>query len=172
LEHCRQVATRFAQAQLAAGAHATSIGESPSGPELLSPRHYRKWAYPYQKQMIGEFRARGELIAHHICGNVVPILPEFIDTGAQITEIDHKTDLAKARDAARGRTCLLGPIDTGLLTFGTPAAVDAACRRAIETMGTQGGFILGPGCAMSPETPPDNIHTLVEAAKRYGIRSA
>ena len=171
LEHCRQVATRFATAQLAAGAHATSIGESPSGPELLSPRHYRMWAYPYQKRMIAEFADQGKLIAHHICGNVVPILAEFIDTGAQITEIDHKTELVKARDAARGRTCLLGPIDTRLLASGTPDAVDAACREAIEVMGAQGGFILGPGCAMSPETPPENIHALVEAAKKYGSQS-
>jgi uroporphyrinogen-III decarboxylase len=27
----------------------------------------------------------------------------------------------------------------------------------------------GPGCAMSTETPPDNIHALVEAAKKSGV---
>jgi uroporphyrinogen-III decarboxylase len=35
-------------------------------------------------------------------------------------------------------------------------------------MGAQGGFILGPGCALGPETPADNIHALVEAARKYG----
>lgn len=172
LDYCRETATRFAMAQLEAGAHATSIGESPSGPDVLSPRHYRKWAYPHQKAMIDTFRARGHLIAHHICGNVVPILDDFVGTGAAITEIDHKTDLAKARAAAWGKSALLGPIDTNLLAFGTPDAVDAACREALATMRAdapfQTGFILGPGCAMSPETPADNIHALVAAAERYG----
>ena len=106
LDYCRETATRFAMAQIDAGAHATSIGESPSGPDVLSPRHYRKWAFPQQKRMVAEFRAQGRVIAHHICGNVVPILDDFVATGAQITEIDHKTDLAKARDAARGKTTL------------------------------------------------------------------
>jgi uroporphyrinogen decarboxylase len=172
LDYCRRVATRFARAQLEAGAHATSIGESPSGPELLSPRHYRRWAYPYQRRLISEFRARGEVIAHHICGNVVPILEDFIATGAQITEIDHKTDIALARDAAWERTALLGPIDTQLLVSGSPDDVGMACREAIEVMRSDApyhtGFILGPGCAMAPETPADNIHALVDAARRYG----
>jgi uroporphyrinogen decarboxylase len=35
-------------------------------------------------------------------------------------------------------------------------------------MGTDGGFILGPGCALGSETPADNIHALVESAKKYG----
>jgi MtaA/CmuA family methyltransferase len=175
LDYCRRTATRFAMAQLEAGAHATSIGESPSGPDVLSPRHYRTWAYPYQKRMIAEFNAQDKLIAHHICGDVVPILDAFVDTGAPITEIDHKTDLAKARDAAAGKTAILGPIDTHLLAFGTPDEVDAACREAIAVMragkDAHTGFVLGPGCALPPETPPDNIHALVAAAKRYGVNS-
>ncbi len=173
LDYCRQTATRFAMAQLEAGAHATSIGESPSGPDVLSPRHYRKWAFEHQKRMIAEFKAQGKLIAHHICGNTVPILDDFIATGAQITEIDHKTDLAKACDAANGKTAILGPIDTNLLAFGTPDEIDAACREAIEIMrggkDYHTGFVLGPGCALDAKTPADNIHALVEAAKKYGV---
>ncbi len=172
LDYCRATATRFAMAQLEAGAHATSIGESPSGPDVLSPRHYRRWAYPAQRAMIEEFLSGGKLIAHHICGNVESILPEFVATGAQILEIDHKTDLAKARGAAWRRSTILGPVDTNLLAFGTPGEVDTACREAIETMRADApyhtGFILGPGCALASETPSDNIHALVAAAERYG----
>jgi MtaA/CmuA family methyltransferase len=176
LDYCRQTATRFAMAQLEAGAHATSIGESPSGPDVLSPRHYRQWAFPHQKRMIDEFKAQDKLIAHHICGNVVPILDDFIATGAQITEIDHKTDLAKARAAAWKRTAILGPIDTNLMAFGTPDEIEAACRAAIATMRADApyhtGFILGAGCALAPETPAENIHALVAAAARYGGNEA
>lgn len=175
LDYCRETATRFAMAQLEAGAHATSIGESPSGPDVLSPRHYRQWAFPYQKQMIDAFTAHDKFIAHHICGNVIPIIDDFVATGAPITEIDHKTDLGKARAAAWSKSALLGPIDTNLMAFGTPGDVDAACREAIETMRADAayhtGFILGPGCALPPETPDDNIHALVAAAATYGANT-
>jgi uroporphyrinogen-III decarboxylase len=172
LDYCRETAIRFAIAQLEAGAHATSIGESPSGPDVLSPRHYRRWAFPHQKRMIDDVKARGRIIAHHICGDVVPILEDFVATGAQITEIDHKTDLAKARAAAWGRTAILGPIDTNLMAFGAPDEIDAACKAAIAVMRADApfhtGFILGAGCALAPETPAENIHALVAAAEKYG----
>jgi uroporphyrinogen-III decarboxylase len=77
-----------------------------------------------------------------------------------------------AKAAARGRTCLLGNIDTNLLALGTAAEVDAACRGLIEICKPGGGFILGPGCAMAPATPADNIHALIESAKKYGAYSA
>jgi uroporphyrinogen decarboxylase len=172
LDYSRKMATRFAMAQLEAGARITSIGESPSGPDVLSPRHYRRWAFPTQRAMIEEFLVEGKLISHHICGNVERILPEFVATGAQILEIDHKTNLTLARAAAWQQCTILGPIDTGLLAFGTPDEVDVACREAIATMRADEpyltGFILGPGCALPAETPADNIHALVAAAIRYG----
>ena len=99
----------------------------------------------------------------------MPMLPDFVATGAQILEIDHKTDKHKAKNAARHKTCLLGPINTSLLLEGTPQEVDDACREAIAIMAPDSGFILGPGCALDPDVPADNIHALVESAKRYGV---
>lgn len=168
LNFARQVTTRYAYALIQAGAHSTSIGEPLSGPELIGPRNYRKLAQPYQRQMAEELKAQGIILANHICGDTIPIINDFVATGAQILEIDHKTDSQKAKDAARHKTCLLGNIDTGLLARGTPQEVDDACRNTIEIMAPDSGFILGPGCAMGPETPPDNIHALVEAAQKYG----
>ncbi|TFG49529.1 MAG: hypothetical protein E4H33_02080, partial [Anaerolineales bacterium] len=45
LEFCTQVSERYALAQIEQGAHATSFGESPSGPDLISPKYYREFAY-------------------------------------------------------------------------------------------------------------------------------
>jgi uroporphyrinogen decarboxylase len=168
LDYARRVATCYAYALIECGGHSTSIGEPVAGPSMLSPKHYQKFPWVHEKRMVDELKARGILLHNHICGNTLPILDQFIATGAAVLEIDHKTDLRVARDHARGRTTLLGNIDTNLLATGTPAEVDEACREALEIMGADGGFILGPGCALGTETPPDNIHALVEAAKKYG----
>lgn len=47
LEFALQVTTRYAYAQLDAGAHMTSIGESLSGPDVCSPKSYRTTAKKY-----------------------------------------------------------------------------------------------------------------------------
>jgi len=168
LDFARQVATRYAFALMESGAHSTSIGEPVAGPDVMSPRHYRKYAYPQEKKMVDDLKAKGIILHNHICGNTIPIINDFITTGAQVLEIDHKTDLHKAKDAGRHKTTFLGPINTGLLVSGTQAEVEDACRETLEIMAPDSGFILGPGCAMGPETPAENIHALVDSAKKYG----
>ncbi|MCC7451049.1 MAG: uroporphyrinogen decarboxylase family protein [Anaerolineae bacterium] len=169
LDFARRVATRYAYALIECGGRSTSIGESVSGPDMLSPAHYRQYAWSYQKQMVDELKAHGIPLAIHICGKTDAILDEFVATGAPILEIDHKTNMQLAKDSARHKTTLLGPINTTLLYTGTPAEVDDACREAINILAPDYGFILGPGCALGTATPADNIHALVEAAKKYGM---
>jgi uroporphyrinogen decarboxylase len=168
LDYARQVATRYAFALMESGAHSTSIGEPVAGPDVMSPRHYRRYAFPQEKKMVDELQAKGIILHNHICGNTIPIIHDFIATGAQVLEIDHKTNPQKAKDAGRGKTTFLGPIDTGTVANGTPQEVEDACQAAIQVFAPDYGFILGPGCALGPETPDDNIHALVESAKKFG----
>lgn len=168
LDYCRQVATRYALALMETGAHSTSIGEPVAGPDVISPKMYRKYAWRFEKQMVDELKQHGIILHNHICGNTLPILEDFIATGAQVLEIDHKTDARKIKAAAIGRTCLLGNLDTRLLADGAPSEVEDACQDLIEICKPGSGFIMGPGCAMGSTTPAENIHSLVEAAKKYG----
>jgi MtaA/CmuA family methyltransferase len=169
LDYARRVATRYAFALVEAGAHSTSIGESLAGPAMISPTHYRQYAWEQERRMVEDLRAAEIVLHNHICGNAAAIVEDFVATGAQVLEVDHMTDPRLIKEAAQGKTCLLGNIDTSLLVFGTPDDVDAACRELIELWKPGSGFILGPGCALSPETPAENIHALVEAGKRYGV---
>jgi MtaA/CmuA family methyltransferase len=168
LDYSRQVATRYAYALIECGGHSTSIGEPIAGPDLLSPSHYKQYPWIHEKRMVAELKEKQIILHNHICGNTLPIVEEFIATGAQVLEIDHKTDPVIVKDAARHKTCLLGNIDTGLLMDGTPDKVDEACKQLIEIWKPDSGFILGPGCALGTTTPADNIHILVESAKKYG----
>jgi uroporphyrinogen decarboxylase len=169
LDYSRRVATRYAYALIESGGRSTSIGEPIAGPDLISPDHYREYPLIHEKRMVEELKKDGIILANHICGNTIPIIDDFIATGAQILEIDHKTDMQRAKDAARNKTCLLGPINTSLLLNGTAQEVEDACREAIGIMAPDSGFILGPGCALDPDVPADNIHALVESAAKYGV---
>ncbi len=169
LDFSRQVATRYAYALIECGGRSTSIGEPIAGPDLLSPKHYRQYPWMHEKRMANELKTAGIILHNHICGNTIPIINDFIATDAQVLEIDHKTDKQQAKDAARHKTCFLGPINTSNLLFKTPAEVEEECREAIEIMAPDSGFILGPGCAMDPQVPAENVHALVESAKKYGV---
>ncbi len=168
LDYCRKVVTRFALAQVEQGAHCTSIGDSPSGPDLLSPRFYRKFAWPYVKQMCDDLNSRNVLLSYHICGNATPIVGDMVATGAPMIEVDQKANQAACKAAARGKVTLIGPIDpNAVLALGDPELVLEKSREAIQNLAPGGGFILGPGCALPGTTPDENIDALMEAAKKY-----
>ena len=168
LDYCRQVVTRFALAQVAQGAHCTSIGDSPSGPDVLSPRFYRKFAWPYVRQMATELNQQGVLLSYHICGNATPILADMVASGAPLLEIDQKADQKLSKAAAQGKATLIGPVDpNSVMALGTPEEVQQACRVAIANLGAGGRFILGPGCALPATTPDENIDAMLEAARKF-----
>ncbi len=168
MNYSRRVATRFAYALIECGGHSTAIGESIAGPDLLSPKHYRLYPWKHEKKMVNELKGKGIILHNHICGNTNPILKDFIATGAQVLEVDHKTDAKLIKETAIYKTCLLGNIDTNLMMNGNPKEVDDACRDLIEIWKPGSGFILGAGCAMGSSTPDENIHALVDSAEKYG----
>ncbi len=169
LDYARRVATRYAYALIECGGHSTSIGEAEASPDLISPQHYRRYPWVHEKKMAAELKGQGIILHNHICGNTGAITEDFVATGAPVLEVDHKTEPSKIKEAARHKSCLLGNIDTRLLSLGTPAEIDDACRELVRVWKPDSGFILGPGCAMGAETPAENIHALVEAARKYGV---
>ena len=168
LDYCRKVVTRYAMAQIEQGAHATCIGESLSSPEVVSPRHYERFAYWNVRRLVTDLRRLNIILAYHVCGNTTPIIREMVDTGAAIVEIDHKVDLTNVGAAAKGRTCLLGPIDpSGVMARGSKDEVSERCREVLQLLAPLGGFILAPGCTLPPDTPAENVLSMLEAARHY-----
>jgi len=67
------------------------------------------------------------------------------------------------------RICFLGGIDIQrLLPFGTPEEVKKGVRRVISILAPGGGYILAPSHNIEPETPPENIVAMYEAAREFG----
>ena len=170
LDFCRQASYRYCLAQIEQGAHATSIGESPSGPDLLSPRYYRKYAWPYVKQLTDDLRAKGVILSYHICGNATPIVEDMVASGAHALELDQKADMPLCKAAAQGKAAIIGPVDpSAVMATGTPEQVAEKSREAIEILASGGGFILAPGCALPPTTPDENIDAMIETARTLGV---
>lgn len=168
LEYCRKASYIYACAQIEQGAHITSIGESPSGPDMLSPRAYRKFAWHYVRQLASDLKARGVRLSYHICGNATPILQDMVATGVDMIEIDQKADMRIAKAVAQGKTTLIGTVDPSeVMANGTPDLVREKCREVIEILAAGGGFFLAPGCALPATTPDENILAMIESARNH-----
>lgn len=169
VEFSLKVTQRFAEAQMAMGAHMTSIGESLSGPDVTSPKNYREYEWGYAKRLTENLKEKDILLAYHICGDATAIVDDMVNTGAAVLELDYKIDMPRVKEIVGSRATILGPIDpSGVMALGTPDLVREKAREAIDILGRGGGLILGPGCALPPKTPAENIHALIETAHTYG----
>jgi len=169
LDFCEEAYYCYAVAQVEAGAHLVSMGESIAGPDVCSPAIYREIAFPHEERVTKRLLREGIRVQNHICGNATPIVADMVETGAVALGLDFKCDLPAIKEATRGRATIVGTIDpSGIVSRGTPDDVTEAAREELAILGPGGGLILGAGCALPPDTPADNIHALIEAGHRYG----
>lgn len=167
LEWATEAHLRFARAQLMAGADATSMGDAYASADLVSPRIYHEFAFPYEKKVCEGLKDLNKPYSIHICGNATKIVNDMGVTGAKILEVDWKTDMGFARREVPDDVVLMGNIDpSDPMVIGTPEQVKSQIQDMLRK--TKGrGVIISSGCALGANTKPENMDAMVESAKLY-----
>jgi uroporphyrinogen decarboxylase len=167
LDICLEATTRYAFALQKAGAHGTTLGEF--GSDMVSPKTYRRYTLPRLQRFYSAMKAANFPATLHQCGNTVAVLPDMIASGAELLELDTYTNMHTAKELTQGKTCVLGMVNPGqVLHRGTPEIVAEQSKEAIEVLAPGGWFTIGPGCALMPETPEENVMAMIEATEKYG----
>jgi uroporphyrinogen decarboxylase len=157
----------FGIACVDAGADLLHCGDSLASCDVISPRDYEKWAFPYQRKVIQAWKAYGARTLLHICGDSTKVLDLYAETGADVIEIDHKVDLAYARSVVGDRSCVIGNVDPVTVVLqGTPERVYEASKACLASA-TDGGYILGTGCVVPRMTDLENVRAMVRAAHEH-----
>ncbi|RME58599.1 MAG: hypothetical protein D6790_11705, partial [Caldilineae bacterium] len=148
LDLATEALIRFGKACHDAGADILHCGDSLASCNVISPKTYERFSWPYSKRVFEAWHAHGaESCLLHICGNSTPVLDLYADTGADLVEIDNVVNMAEAKRRIGDRVALVGNVHTVTeLLQGTPETVAASAQRCIDEAGPGGGFLLGSGC--------------------------
>jgi uroporphyrinogen decarboxylase len=145
--------------------------------QIVSPRMFRNLIKPRQKVL---FQRIKQLAPHtnlflHSCGNVRPLLPDFIELGVDIlnpvqvraTGMDPVT---LKRDFGKDIVFWGGGVDTqDVLPHGTPEEVKEDVRRNIEVLAPGGGFVFNTVHNIQADVPPGNVIAMWEVLQQYGV---
>lgn len=137
---------------------------------LVSPRMFEEFVGPYLKRMADHIHQNGGGLPAvlHICGKTKPNWKPMREADWDIWSLD-AVDMAEARAFAGDRVTLVGNLTPANLLKNTPDQIDAEAQMICEkAMGSPRGFILGSGCEVPINTPPENVDALINAARRYG----
>lgn len=168
LEYCTDITCQFINLMAQTGCDMVSNGDSPAGPEMISPDMYEMFALPYEKKVVAEAHKNSIPYTLHICGNTDTILDLMIKSGADAVELDYKTDVQKTFDLLHDKACFIGNIDpSGVIAMGSPQLVEQKTIELLNIFSKTNRFILNAGCAIPSNTPEENLKRMISVARDY-----
>lgn len=168
LTYATEISCQFIRLMAQTGCDMLSNGDSPAGPEMISPEMYRFFALPSEKLVVEEVHKCNLPYTLHICGNTDTILEDMLHTGADAFELDYKTDSQKALEVLGNQACFIGNIDpSGVLALGTPELVEQKTNELLQTFANCNRFILNAGCAIPSITPEKNLKMMIKTARSF-----
>ena len=145
--------------------------------QLISPRMFRQQIKPHLKVLFDRVAqlAPSAKRFFHSCGNVRPLVPDFIEIGVDILNPVHIR--AEGMDPAElkrefGKDLVFwgGGVDTqGVLPNGTPQEVKDDVRRNIEALAPGGGYVFNTVHNVQADVPPENLIAMWEAWQEFGV---
>ena len=149
--------------------HADDYGTQIS--QIISPRMFRQQIKPRWQAVFDRVRT---LAPHarrffHSCGNVRPLIPDFIEIGVEILNPVHiratgMEPVALKRDFGDVLSFWGGAVDTqGVLPYGTPQEVRDDVKRNIEALAPGGGYVFNTVHNIQADVPVENIMAMYEA---------
>lgn len=172
-ERCLELAGKYIQILKLAG---DDLGGQ-EGP-LISPEIFRQMIKPILckrweviKSKFRKINPKG-YVMFHSCGNIYPIIPDFIECGLDILDPIQKVkgmEIEKLKAEFGNRLTFHGAIDTQyLLPNGSPAEVRSEVKRIISILGKNGGYIAAPVHNLQADVPVENIIALSDAVRESG----
>ena len=153
-----RLVSMYVRGQFAAGAHVVQVSEPTASGDLISPAQYVEHVAPHHRALTTGI---DRPVITHICGNITRHLPHLASAGFRGVSFDAKTDIQAARAHLKGKAALIGYVPTSLLRDGSPEEVGAAARQCLE----ESVDALNAGCAVTPDTPLENIRAMIAAAQ-------
>lgn len=130
---------------------------------------FERFVWPYIKKMVLAWTAEGYVVTLHFDTDWTLNLPYLLELPPKmcICELDSTTDIFEAKEILKDHMCIMGDVPPSLSSHGTREEMEAYCKRLIDIVGKDTGFILSNGCAVPPDTKDENFRMMIDMAKNY-----
>ena len=79
-----------------------------------------------------------------------------------------RTDIFRAKEILGDVVCVKGNVPLSMLKTGTPGEVKEYCRKLIDVVGRNGGFIMDASTVVD-DARPENLKAMFETTREYGV---
>ena len=137
---------------------------------FISQTHFDTIFWPTLKPIIEELWRQGKQTLFYAEGKWGPHLKTFAELpeGSIIYHID-RDDPMEVHKALHHKFALSGGVSNYMLAYGKPQEVREQCRKLIQTIGRDGGYIMDASAIMQNDARVENVRAMTEATREFGI---
>ena len=139
---------------------------------FINPKTFDSHYWPTLKPIIEEFWKNGHQTLFYAEGNWHHHLDAFRELpDRSIVFHCDQDDIFHVHRKLHDKFALSGGIPNVLLSYGKPDEVRAFCRRVIDEVARDGGYIMDAGAIMQDDTSIENIRVMTETTREHGVYS-
>ncbi len=137
---------------------------------FISPKDFNAIYWPTLKPIVEEIWSRGHQVLFYAEGDWNHHLDSFAELPDQsiIYHVD-KADIFEVHKKLGHKFCLSGGLPNFLLGYGTPDDVRAYCKKLIDGVGKDGGYIMDASAIVQNDARVENISAMTDFTREYGI---
>lgn len=140
---------------------------------FMSNKQFEEFYWPSLKTLMLALIDEGLLPMPFLEGDYTPRLPYLTELPrAKVLGHFDVVDLKEAKKMIGDTMCFWGNVPAQMLVTGNPQQVKDYVKQLIDIFGDNGGLILdGAVDGIPPESKPENVEAIMEAALQYGVYS-
>jgi len=165
MERLVKVVAAYLNCQVAAGAQAVQLFDSWAG--CLTPGDYEQFAMPYTKAVIAAITPGVPVI--NFSTGTAGTLKQIRAAGGDVIGLDWRVNLDEGWAAVGHDVAVQGNLDPVAL-FASPKEIKSRAADILRRAAGRPGHIFNLGHGVLPETPVQNVITLVEAVHELSAK--
>jgi len=137
---------------------------------FVSRVHFEKFYWPTLKPIIEEICAHGHQVLFYAEGDWNAHLKSFAELPDQsiVYHVD-RGDIFEVHKAIGHKFCISGGIPNFLLAYGTEDEVRDHCKKVIDGVARDGGYIMDASAIIQNDAKVENIKAMTEFTREYGV---
>lgn len=137
--------------------------------DFISLKQFETFYWPYLNKLVQTFVDRGACPCLFLEGRWDTRLEHFLEfpKGKVLCHFD-ATDIFRAKEILGGHVCIRGNVPSSLLQTGTVQEVKDYCKKLIDVIGKDGGYIMSNRSSVD-EIKPENFKAMVDFTREYGV---
>jgi hypothetical protein len=139
---------------------------------FVSPDTFNNIYWPTLKPIIEELWKQGKQTLFYAEGSWDHHLESFAELPDQsiVFHVD-QGDIFKAHKTFGHKFCLSGGVPNALLGYGAPEEVRACCKKILEGVSGDGGYVMDASAIIQNDATIENMRAMSEAVRDFGVYS-